>query len=80
MKVLSELETTWFVDLDNLVKYIGKIDVLQCKTYLAKTYKYCQPEIDYTYKNAYVSAYELRHCLIEHINQNESGRVGLVVG
>jgi DNA mismatch repair protein MutS len=72
MKMLSELETTWFSDLDNLVKYIGKVDVLQCKTYLAKTYKYCQPEIDSTYKNAYASAYELRHCLIEHIQQNET--------
>lgn len=72
INVLSELEKNWFTDLDNLVKYIGKIDVLQCKTYLAKNYKYCKPEIDTTYKNAYASAYELRHCLIEHIQQNET--------
>jgi DNA mismatch repair protein MutS len=71
LNILTKLENNWFNDLENLVNYIGKVDVLQCKVYLAKNYNYCKPEIDSDFENAYVSAYDLRHCLIEHLQQNE---------
>jgi len=71
MKVLNELENTWLNDIENLTNYIAKIDVLQCKTYLAKQYNYCRPEIDSSVESAYVNVNDMRHCLIEHIQQNE---------
>jgi DNA mismatch repair protein MutS len=71
MKVLGELEVTWLDELDNITKYIAKIDVLQCKAYLANKYNYCRPQIDTDAKSAYVNASDLRHCLIEHLQQNE---------
>lgn len=57
--------------LDHLAKYVAKIDVLCCKAYLAKTYNYCRPVIDQTASKAFVDARDLRHCLIEHIQEQE---------
>jgi DNA mismatch repair protein MutS len=70
---LNQLDKDWFSILENIGKYITKIDVLQNKAYIAKEYNYVCPEIDsdvFT-TSAYVHAYDLRHCLIEHIQQNE---------
>lgn len=71
LKVLTELETKWVDELEKITKYIAKIDVLQCKTYLAKQYNYCRPNIDSSSECAFVEASDIRHCLIEHIQQNE---------
>jgi len=71
IKVLNELENTWLNDIENLTNYIAKVDVLQCKTYLAKQYNYCKPDIDSSAESAYVNVNDMRHCLIEHIQQNE---------
>jgi DNA mismatch repair protein MutS len=71
LKVLADLETSWLDELEKITKYIAKIDVLQCKTYLANQYNYCKPMIDTSAKFAYVNVSEMRHCLIEHIQQNE---------
>jgi DNA mismatch repair protein MutS len=71
LNVLNELERTWLDSIEKLSKYVGNIDVLQCKAYLAKKYNYCSPIINNDSPNSYVSAFELRHCLIEHIQQNE---------
>jgi DNA mismatch repair ATPase MutS len=70
LKVLSELEIKWVDELEKITKYIAKIDVLQCKTYLAKQYNYCRPNIDSSSECAFVEASDIRHCLIEHIQQN----------
>jgi DNA mismatch repair protein MutS len=68
---LSELEVKWLDHLENLTSYISKIDVLQCKTYLAKEYNYCRPTIDNNAEKSFVDAKDIRHCLIEHLQQNE---------
>jgi DNA mismatch repair protein MutS len=70
--VLSIIEEKWFVAIETLAKYIARLDVLICKTYISKLYNYCKPEIDESsHTKSYVDAYELRHCLIEHLQQNE---------
>jgi len=69
--ILEEIEKTWLEDIENLVKYIGKIDVLQCKAYLAKNYNYCKPNIIDSNEKAFVDAVDIRHCLIEQLQQNE---------
>lgn len=71
VKVLDDMENQWLEKLENVVSYIAKLDMLQCKVYLAKKYKYCRPEIDAGSPKSYVDAQELRHCLIEQLQQNE---------
>jgi DNA mismatch repair protein MutS len=71
LRVLTEIESQWLDDLEKLTKYIAKIDVLQCKAYLAKQYNYCRPIIDSESDKAYASTVGIRHCLIEHLQQNE---------
>ena len=68
---LTELEELFFNKLENLAKYVAKIDVIVCKTHISKKYNYCRPEIDSGSLKSFVDLKDLRHCLIEHINQNE---------
>jgi DNA mismatch repair protein MutS len=71
LQVLSELVREHFESLECLSEYIAKLDVIICKAYIAKTYNYCKPEINEKAEKSYVDACDLRHCLIEHIQQNE---------
>jgi DNA mismatch repair protein MutS len=64
------LEKEWFGVLENIANYVSKLDVLQCKAYIAKEYHYCRPTIVDSEKS-FIDAKDLRHCLIEHIQQNE---------
>jgi DNA mismatch repair protein MutS len=60
--------------MDNIIflsKTIAKVDVLMTKTYMAVEYRYCKPEILLDQPKAFVDAKELRHCLIEQIQENE---------
>ena len=69
---LTKLENKWLNEIEILSKYISKIDVLQSKTYIAHTYNYCKPEIKENENDkSYVVTEGLRHCLIEHLQQNE---------
>jgi len=71
LSVLTTLEADFYDELENLASYVSKVDVLQSKTYVAKQYNYCCPQIDSTANKSFVNAHELRHALIEHIQQNE---------
>lgn len=70
---LERLENRCFSTVDKLTKFIAKVDVLQSKAYVAKTYGYCRPTIDSTNPDSqsYVNAKGLRHVLIEHIQTQE---------
>jgi len=72
-QVLTKFENDWYTDLEQIAEQIAKLDVLQNKAYIAKTYHYCRPEIFIESDNnqSFVDARDLRHCLIEHIQQNE---------
>jgi len=70
---LEKLERDWFVSIENLAEFVSKLDVIQCKSYLARTYNYCRPVISLSESSkSFVGAKELRHCLIEHLQQNET--------
>tara|TARA_B110000285_G_C15135305_1_gene626418 strand:- start:868 stop:3978 length:3111 start_codon:yes stop_codon:yes gene_type:complete len=71
LQLLSSLVTDRFEQLECLSEYIAKLDVIMCKAYIAKTYNYCKPEINEKAEKSYVDVTDLRHCLIEHIQQNE---------
>lgn len=72
LKFLDDFEKTWFSDLENIANYVAKLDVLQCKAHTAKTNNYCRPVIlNSGSTKSCVSVKHLRHCLIEHLQQNE---------
>jgi len=71
LEILTKIEENFYHDLENLATYVSKADVLQSKVYVAKQYNYCCPQIDSQAKKAYIDANDLRHPLIEHIQQNE---------
>ena len=70
---LRTLENTHYETIENIICFVSKLDVLDCKAYIANYYNYCRPVIDNdpTCKKSYFSAKSLRHPLIEHIQQNE---------
>ena len=69
--------------LSIISRFIGLVDVCHCKAYNAVKHNYCRPKIfdtEYTSSlkgeqnskpNSYVSFKKMRHCLIEHLNNNE---------
>lgn len=61
-----------------IISFITDIDIMQNQAYIAHKYKYCKPLIDKDSmeKNvengsSYVDAKDIRHCLIERINEDE---------
>lgn len=71
ISILESLETNYFKQLENLSGFVTNIDVLQSKTYAAREYNYCCPTIDSSAIKSYVNITQLRHCLIEQIQENE---------
>ena len=67
---LVRLEKDWFSELTQLATYSARLDVITNKAYIATQYHYCCPSISSANKS-FVRAKGLRHCLIEHIQQNE---------
>jgi DNA mismatch repair protein MutS len=53
-----------------IVDFITIVDVIFTKANIAKTFNYCKPTIIASDKS-YFNARDLRHCLIEHLQQNE---------
>lgn len=56
---------------DSIVEFVTMLDVIYTKATIAKKFNYCKPVIRETEKS-FVNAKGLRHCLIEHIQQNET--------
>jgi len=57
--------------LEKLVKFVTYMDIIYCKAYISKKNNYCKPKINKDAKKSFVNAKDLRHCLIEHLQQNE---------
>ena len=68
---LLAFERDALVDLTHLSNYVARLDVLQCKAYIARTYGYNRPQMDGSGSSSYVDVQGLRHCLIEQIQTNE---------
>jgi len=56
--------------MHNIIEAVTLIDVIFTKANIAQTYNYCKPEISEAPKS-FLNAKGLRHCLIEHLQQNE---------
>ena len=69
IKFLEKMET--FEDeFDTIIEFITSIDVIFAKATIAKKYNYCKP-ILVSADKSFVNAQNMRHCLIEHLQQNE---------
>lgn len=68
------LETKCYEHVERIVDYVSSLDVLQTKAFVAKENRYCRPEIaeDDESRASFLKATGIRHCLIEHIQQNET--------
>jgi DNA mismatch repair protein MutS len=51
--------------------FVTLIDLIFAKSNIAQKYSYCKPEIISNNAKSFVEARELRHCLVEQINNNE---------
>ena len=67
-----------------IVSFVTDIDLIQNQAYVARKYKYCKPTVDSGKdkgqvqqqwqgldEGSYVDAKDIRHCLIERINEDE---------
>ena len=71
LSIIAEFVSHHFTELERLAKYVANLDVIICKAYIAKQHNYCSPSIDNSSTKSFVNVVGLRHCLIEHIQQNE---------
>ena len=71
IQVLIKLENIYLDSLEHISTYVAKLDVLTTKSYIAKKYNYCRPVIDSAATKSGVCAVNMRHCLIEHLQQDE---------
>lgn len=76
-EVLRNLENDYYPILESVAQFLGKTDVLTTKTFIAKEYHYCCPEIQeetekqIQAKPSFVQANGLRHVIIEQIQTKE---------
>ena len=54
-----------------IISYITLIDIVYAKMTIAKKYNYCKPTVVISGAKSFVDIKNIRHCLIEHIQQNE---------
>ena len=69
--ILIDLEDKYLTMFEHLALYTARLDVIQSKVYVAKKYNYCCPTICEKEETSFVEATEIRHCLIEQLQQNE---------
>ena len=57
--------------IEECVNYITLVDMIYAKSHIAFKYNYCKPIVVTDAPKSYVNATDLRHCLIEQLNQEE---------
>jgi DNA mismatch repair protein MutS len=59
--------------IELVIEFITVVDILYAKTSVSKMYNYCKPTIVASSKDtkSFVDAKNIRHCLIEHLQNNE---------
>jgi DNA mismatch repair protein MutS len=58
--------------IETIVHYVMELDMIITKAFLAKKFNYCKPEIDVEAECSFLKAENMRHVLIEHLQQDES--------
>jgi DNA mismatch repair protein MutS len=63
----------WDPELQQLIHFATTMDLLQNQCYIATRYKFCRPVIAATDSaKSFFDARDLRHCLIERLNEDET--------
>ena len=58
-------------ELQQIIKYVTEMDMLQCKCFIAHKYNYCKPTIQTEASKSFFAFTGIRHPLIEHLQTNE---------
>ena len=58
-------------DFTVIIQYLVKLDFLLARVDVAKDYNYCKPVIDMNCKQSFINAKDMRHPLIEYIQDKE---------
>ena len=69
--ILNTIENNWLDKIYKICDFTSKVDVLCNKAFIAIKYNYCKPEIDSQGEQSFVKAKSIKHCLIEHLQNNE---------
>jgi len=56
--------------IESIINFVTLVDIVYSKALIAEKYNYCKPQIVQAEKS-FISAKNLRHCLIEHLQTNE---------
>ena len=83
MKFIESMEIESLLHLETISRYIAKLDVIQSKTFVAAKFNYCRPRLvlaqdqdpnenEENRRHSFFAAKKMRHCLIEHIQTNET--------
>ena len=69
--IINDLER-FQTKIEDICEFITCVDLVYAKAYIAFKYNYCKPIIGIpTIEKSYIKAQNLRHCLIEKIQQSE---------
>jgi len=69
-KILKNMEEFQY-KIHGIIEAVTIIDIAFTKANVAKTYNYCKPIMSTSAKKSFIDARGIRHCLIEHLQQNE---------
>jgi DNA mismatch repair protein MutS len=58
--------------IESIVHYVTELDLILTKAFIAKKYNYCMPIIDDSAPHSFLKAKEMRHILIENLQENET--------
>ncbi len=58
--------------IESIVHYVTELDMILTKAYIAKKYNYCMPIIDNSAPHSFLKAKDMRHILIENLQENET--------
>lgn len=70
LRVLTEIKETYYAAIECAADFAAAVDVIFCKSFIARKYNLCRPQIDAAAPAAFVRARDLRHILIENLNQS----------
>ena len=57
--------------IETIVRYVTELDMIITKAYLANKFNYCMPVIDTNASQSFINAKEMRHILIENLQEEE---------
>ena len=69
-ELLQEYYTRYSGALDNICKFVSRIDYIACIAKVSLENGYVRPVLDNAAENSYICARDVRHPIIEKLNQN----------